>query len=71
MRLGVREQLKALLSQEAMTQRELVKILSVKKGKNYTPTGFSNKLTRGSFSYNEMMVVAEILGYDVQYVKER
>ena len=71
MRLKVREQLKALLSQEAMTQKDLVKILTEKTGKKSTPNGLSQKLTRGTLSYNEMMIICEILGYDVQFVKEK
>jgi hypothetical protein len=71
MRLKVREQLKALLSQEAMTQKDLVKILTQKTGKKSTPGGLSQKLTRGTLSYNEMMTICEILGYDVQFVKEK
>jgi len=70
MRLKVREQVKTLLSQEGITQKDLVAILSKKTGKKYTQTSLAQKLGRGSLTYNEVMVIAEILGYDVQYVKE-
>ncbi len=70
MRLKVKEQVKALLSQENITQKELVKILSQKTGKIYTQTSLSQKLGRGSLTYNEVMTIAEILGYDIQFVKE-
>lgn len=70
MRLKVKEQVKALLSQENLTQKELVKILSQKTKKVYTQTSLSQKLGRGSLTYNEVMTIAEILGYDIQFVKE-
>ena len=71
MRLKVKEQVKGLLSQENITQKELVKILSQKTGKIYTQTSLSQKLGRGSLTYNEVMTIAEILGYDIQFVKEK
>lgn len=70
MRLKVREQIKTLLSQEGIKQKELVAMLNNKSNKKYTQTSFAQKLSRGSFSYNEVMIIAEILGYDIQYIKE-
>ena len=32
---------------------------------------FPQKMSRGSFIYNEVMIIAEILGYNVQYIKEK
>ncbi len=70
MRLKVREQVKTLLSQEGIKQKELVLMLTKKTGKTYTQTSFAQKLSRGTLSYNEVMTIAEILGYNVQYIKE-
>ena len=71
MRLKVKEQIKTLLSQEGVTQKELVKLLNDFFERKYTTTNLSQRLARGSFSYNEVMQVAEILGYDVQFIKEK
>ena len=71
MRLKVKEQVKALLSQEGVTQKELVVMLNDLSAREYTTTNLSQRLARGSFSYNEVMQVAELLGYDVQFVKEK
>ena len=70
MRLKVREQVKTLLSQEAITQKELASLLTNKFGKKYTQTSLAQKLSRGSLTYNEVMKIAEILGYDIQFIKE-
>ncbi len=70
MKLKVREQIKVLLSQEGMKQKDLVILLSEKTGKKYTQTSFAQKLSRGSLSYNEVMEITEILGYEVKFVKE-
>lgn len=70
MRLKVREQIKTLLSQENTTQKDLARRLSEKTNKKYTQTSLAQKLSRGSLTYNEVMTIAEILGYDVQFIKE-
>ena len=70
MRLKVREQVKALLSQEGVKQKDLADMLFKKTGKKYTQTSIAQKLGRGSLSYNEVVIIAEILGYDIQFVKE-
>lgn len=69
MRLDVKEQIKALLAQEGVTQKELVNILNAKGGQ-YSTQSLSQRLGRGSLTYNEVMIIAEILGYDVQFIKE-
>ena len=61
MRLKVREQVKALLSQEGVTQKDITVMLSDKLGKKYTQTSLAQKISRGSLSYNEVMTIAEIL----------
>ena len=70
MRLKAKEQVKVLLSQEGVKQKDLAKMLSEKTGHIYSQTNLSQKLSRGSLSYNEVMTIAEILGYDIQYIKE-
>ena len=69
MRLKVREQVKTLLSQEGIKQKELVAMLSEATGKKYTQTSLAQKLGRGSLTYNEVMVIAEILGYEIHFIK--
>ena len=71
MRLKVREQVKALLSQEGVTQKDITVMLSDKLGKKYTQTSLAQKMSRGSLSYNEVMTISEIPGYDIQYIKEK
>lgn len=69
MRLKAKEQVKVLLSQEGIKQKDLAEMMTKKTGHLYSATNISQKMSRGSLSYNEVMVIAEILGYDVQYIK--
>lgn len=48
--------------------KELCQLLSQKLNKNYSATNLSNKLKRGTISYNEVLMIAEILGYEIKFV---
>ena len=40
-------------------------MLSEKAGKSYTPSGLSHKIGRGTISYDEVLLIADILGYEI------
>ena len=65
--LNAKEIIKIIISKENLTQKTLTKILTEKTGKKYTPDGFSRKLNKGTISYNEVVQIADILGYDVKF----
>jgi transposase len=67
MKLNAKEIIKLLIQKEDLTQKALVKILTQKTGKKYTPDGFSRKINRGTISYNEVVMIADILGYDISF----
>lgn len=69
MKLNAKEVVKVLLSKECITQKELTKILSEKTGDKHTPDGLSRKLSRGTISYNEVALIADLLGYDIEFKK--
>lgn len=68
MNIKAREQIKSLLAAKNIKMKDLCVLLSEKLNKNYSPTNLSNKLKRGTISYNEVLVIAEILGYEIQFV---
>lgn len=70
MKLLVKEQIKTLLAQEGLMLKELAEIISQKTGKKCTPDSLSQKLRRGSLTYNETLLIAELLGYRIEFVKE-
>lgn len=70
MDLLAREQIKVLLAQEVMTLKDLANALEKELGKKYTPDNLSHKLRKGSIPYNEMVVIAKILGYKIKFEKE-
>lgn len=68
MNLQAREQIKVLLAQKAMSLTELAKILTEKTNKKYTLSSLSQKLSRGTITYNEMLSIAGVLGYKMEFV---
>lgn len=70
MKLQVKEQIKTLLAQEDVKLKELAKMISEKTGVSYSPDSISHKLRRGTLTYNETLLIAEILGYKIKFVKD-
>ncbi len=68
MGIKVREQVKSLLAEKNITMKELVQMLSARMGRDYSLANFSAKLVRGSLSYNEVLIIAEILGYEIKFI---
>ena len=64
--LNAKELVQLLLTKKGMTQKELVKLLSEKRGGNSAPSGLSRKLNKGTITYNEVVLIADILGYDIK-----
>lgn len=70
MRLQIKEQVKTLLAQEGVKLKELAAMISDKTGEVCSANSLSQKLRRGTLSYNEALMIAEILGYRIDFVKE-
>ena len=69
MNLNSNELVKLLLTKEQLTQKELSEMLSEKTGKTYTQPGLSRKLTKGTITYNEIVSIIDILGYEIEIKK--
>lgn len=69
MLLKANEILKILFSRESVRYKEIALNLSEKTGKKYTSGSLSQKINRGTISYNEVMLISDILGYDIAFNK--
>lgn len=68
--LRVREQIKTLLVEKNVTMKELARQLSEKTGKDCSLANLSAKLVRGTMDYNEVLLIAEILGYEIKFINK-
>ena len=66
MKLRSKELIKVLLSEKQIKLKDLADKLSEITGRNYTADGFSHKMGRRTVSYDEMLLIAEILGYEIE-----
>ncbi len=71
MKLQVKEQIKTLLVQEDIKLKELAAMITKKTGKKCAPDSLSHKLRRGSLTYNETLMIAELLGYEIAFLKKK
>lgn len=69
MKLKLREQIKTLLSQEGLKIKDLATILSNARGKSCSANSITSKLGRGTMTYNEVLFIADLLGYDIKFEK--
>jgi hypothetical protein len=70
MKMLVREQIKTLLAQENLKMKEIALKMQEKTGKNYSLQNLSHRLKRGTVTYNEVLLISEILGYKIKFEKE-
>lgn len=70
MKLKAREQIKTLLVARNMTISELAYLLTKTIGKKYTAASLSAKMIRGSLSYNEMLIICDILNYKINFISQ-
>ena len=70
MQINSKNQVKLLLMLEDVKLKELVVKLSETTRKKYTSDGLSHKLSRGRLTYDEMLLIADILGYKIEFSKK-
>ena len=69
--MNVRNEIKAQIIRAGMTMQEVVDLLSTEYGWSDRVSNLSAKLQRGSIRYKEVLELADVLGYDVVWVKRR
>lgn len=70
MNINIRNYIKSLLSLNGITLTEVADKLTEKTGKQYTLDSLTGKLKRESFSLKEAFILADILGYEIKFIKK-
>ena len=68
--MEIRNEIKAYIVREGMTMKELLYRLYLKYGWSRSISNFSDKLRRGSIQYREIRELADVLGYELIWVKK-
>ena len=71
MPLDANTQIRVLLTMRACSISKLAKLLTEKTGKKCSHQNLSNKLRKGTIRYDEMLVIADILGFEIKFRREK
>lgn len=67
--MRVRKDIKMLLLENDMSITDIAKEMSKRTGKYFSRSNISQKLIRGTLKYEEALLIGEILGYDLKFVR--
>lgn len=65
--INARDDIKILLLKKHITLTKLAEKMTEKMGKKFTQSGLSHKLAKNTIRYDELMIICEILGYEIEY----
>ena len=69
--MDIRNEIKSYIVREGKTMSEVVEELAYEHGWSESVPNFSGKLRRGSLRYQEARELADVLGYDLVWVKRK
>lgn len=69
--MGIKEIIKSLIAQEASTMTKIAGELYKNENKRKAMNSLSQKLRNQTIKYEEVRQIADILGYDIQFVKRK
>ena len=69
--MNIRNEIKAYIIRTGWTMLNLVEELSERYGCSSSVSNLSAKLQRESLRYKEAIQIADVLGYDIVWVKRR
>ena len=68
--MSIMNDLKKILLDVNVNLTELAEALSKKQKKPYSMQNLSNKLRNETITHREMILIADILGYDLKFVRK-
>ena len=69
--MKIREKIKSLLALNGVTITKLAKLMTEKTGEKYTFQRISHKLRLNRITLSEAYIIADILGYDLEFVDRK
>ena len=68
--MDIRREIKSYIVREGLSMREVLERLSVAHKWSGSLSNFSGKLQRGTLRYSEAEDIAEVLGYEIVWIKK-
>jgi len=68
---SIRNEIKSYISKSGWTLTDIVKVLNERHPNESTTTqNISNKLTRGTIKYSEVKEIADIIGFNIEWLSK-
>lgn len=68
--MNARGKIKSLIALRCLTITKVAQIMREKTGKPYTFKSLTGKLQRGTLSLDEAYLIADILGYKLEFIEK-
>lgn len=68
--MSLKNDLKGIITKQGFTIKRVNDELNRRHGTNYTSQNFSNRLRKETFSYNEVVEILDVVGYQVEWAKK-
>ena len=65
--MNIGNEIKKLAVDNGMTLTHLAKVMSEKKGKNFSVQNLSTKLKKGTANFNELNIILDEMGYEIVF----
>lgn len=65
---SIRTEIKILLAKKCWTMEKLANALGERLGKKYTGSNLTKKIRTETIPYREIKLIADILGYDIEFL---
>lgn len=69
--MQIREKIKSLLALKCVTITKLAELMTEKTGEKYTFQRISHKLRLNRLTLAEAYIIADILGYDLEFIERK
>ena len=67
---NTKNDIKSIIIKEGFTIKSLAEALSAKTGEVISQQNLNNKITREQLRYSDILNIADILGYDINWTKK-
>lgn len=68
--MSLKNDLKGIIAKQGFTIKQVNDELNRRHGTDYTSQNFSNRLRKETFSYNEVIEILDVIGYQVEWVEK-
>ncbi|MBQ8458714.1 hypothetical protein IJ541_01275 [bacterium] len=65
-----RDKIKSFIALNGIYIKKLAVLMSEKSGKNFTEDSLGGKIRRESITFKEVELLADVLGYSVEFIKK-